>query len=573
MTVKDLYAYIDGKKVLCGEVKELQDRTVVTYKKEYFSCAKEKVEILKDAFTKKVGDSGYYLGGNYSMRYSSFLTYFKEREDFCYSEHIYLMKVFGYNANGTCFIAVMTGMPCDASITIEKQGDTYRLYLIYDLKRTEIYEDIVIEFLHLPSNSTYVDMAKRYRRYQMEERGVLPLKEKIKTRPILNEIKDAVEIRIRQGWKPAPPTVLEQTLENEPEMHVACTFDRVKDLVDELKAQGVKKAEICLVGWNVSGHDGRWPDAFPVEEKLGGEKKLKELIKYAQDNGYLIVCHSNSTDCYNISKKWKDGKMRLVEKSGEPKKCAQPWSGGNMYSVCPKIAYENSMEMLPEIQKLGFKGAHYIDVMSINQPSPCFDGDHPVNARQALEYYNKIGKMSVDLFGGFSSEGSFDDYAPVLDVGLYVKFGLVNKPCHDEGIPFWEICYHGIIMSNPSNLTVNYPIKTPIDRLEVIEYNARPTFYIYSKFYSGKPVCGTDDLIIDTDSDLSLTASLIKKGYDDYKNLAYLQTEFIDNFEKINEQIHKITFENGNVLYVNYTENDFALDNGKTVKALDYLLI
>ena len=572
MIIRDLYAYIDGEKVLCGEVKELSDRTVVTYKKEYFSGAKEKVEILKDAFAKKVGDSGYYLGGNYTMRYSAYLTYFKEREDFCYTEQVYLMKTFGYNCDGTCFLAVMTGMPGDASINVEKQGDTYRIYLLYDLTKFTIYEDIVVEFLHLPSGSSYVDMAKRYRRYQLQERGVLPLKEKIKTRPVLDYIKDSVEIRIRQGWKPAPPTILEQTIENEPPMHVACTFDRVKDLVDELKTQGVEKAEICLVGWNVSGHDGRWPDAFPVEEKLGGEEKLKELIKYAQDNGYLIVCHSNSTDCYHISKKWNNGKMRLIEKNGEPKKCAQPWSGGNMYSVCPEIAYENTKEMLPEIQKLGFKGAHYIDVLSIHQPAGCFDNDHPVNARQTIEYYNKIGKMASDLFGGFSSEGSFDYYAPVLDVGLYVKFGLVQKPCQDEGVPFWEIAFHGIIMSNPSNLTVNYPIKTPADKLEVIEYNARPTFYIYSKFYSGKAVCGTDDLVIDTDENLKQSVSLIKKGYNDYKDLAYLQTEFIDNFEKITEQVHKITFENGKTIYVNYQDTDYVLPNGKVIEKLNYLI-
>ena len=97
--------------------------------------------------------------------------------------------------------------------------------------------------------------------------------------------------------------------------------------------------------------------------------------------------------------------------------------------------------------------------------------------------------------------------------------------------------------------------------------------YIYSKFYSGKPVCGADDLVIDTDDDLKLSVSLIKKGYDDYKDLAYLQTEFIDNFEKITEQVHKITFENGVSLYVNYTEEDYVLPNGKTVEKQGYLVI
>lgn len=573
MEIKDLYAVIDGEKVLCGEVTTLSDRTVIRYKKEHFSNAKDKVEILKDAFTAKVGDEGYFLGGNYFKRYSAFLTYFKERADFKYSEFIYLMKVFGYKHDGKAFIGVMTGMPGDASVTVEKEGDTYRLYLIYDLKRINIYEDIVIEILHLDPQSSYVDMAKRYRRYQIEERGCKPLSEKIKERPVLNYIKDAIEIRIRQGWKPAPPTVLEQTIENEPEMHVACTFDRVKDLVDEMKAQGVEKAEICLVGWNVSGHDGRWPDAFPVEEKLGGETKLKELIKYAQDAGYLIVCHSNSTDCYHISEKWKDGFMCGIQKSGENRKCAQPWSGGNMYSVCPQIAYENTAEMLPKIEKLGFKGAHYIDVVTINAAYPCFNEAHPVNGRQSIAYYNKIGKLAQDLFGAFSSEGSFDDYAPVLDCGLYVQFGLHSRDGLDEGVPFWEIAYHGIIMSNQSNLTVNYTIKTPLERVQEMEYNARPTFYIYSKFYSGKPVCGEDDLIIGNDSDLKTTVNHLKRGYDEYKKLSHLQTEFVEDFEKFTEEVHKITYESGTVIYANYSDSDYVLENGTVIKAKDYLVI
>ncbi|MBR6737952.1 MAG: hypothetical protein IKL82_06335 [Clostridia bacterium] len=572
MKITDLTAIIDGKSVNCAEVTYLEGRTVIRYKKELFKGAKESVQILKNAFTANVGSDGYYLGGNYFMRYSAFLTYFKEREDFCYKEHIYLMKVFGYNHGGNAFIGVMTGMPGDASITVEKEGDLYRLYLQYDLKRIDIYEDIVIELLEVDPALGYVGMAKRYRKYQFEERGVKTLKQKIKERPVLDYVKDSIEIRIRQGWKPAPPTVLEQTLENEPPMKVVTTFDRVKDLVDEMKKQGVEKAEICLVGWNVKGHDGRWPDAFPVEEDLGGEEKLKELIAYAQKNGYLIVCHSNSTDCYHISKKWNDGFMCSIQKSGENRKCAQPWSGGNMYSVCPQIAYENSLEMLPEIAKLGFKGAHYIDVITINQANACFSENHPVNGREAIEYYNKIGRLSQNLFGAFSSEGSFDDYAPSLDVGLYVQFGLHKRDGLDEGVPFWEITYHGSIMANQSNLTVNYTLKTPLERVQEMAYNARPSFYINSKFYSGKPVCGEDDLIIGTNEELVTTVSHLKRGYDEYKKLSALQVEFIEDFEKLTEEVHKITYSNGTVIYANYSSTDYTLENGTVLSKQDYLV-
>ena len=51
------------------------------------------------------------------------------------------------------------------------------------------------------------------------------------------------------------------------------------DILDEVKRQGVERAEVCLVGWNQKGHDGRFPELFPVEEQLGGEDKLRKLIK------------------------------------------------------------------------------------------------------------------------------------------------------------------------------------------------------------------------------------------------------------------------------------------------------
>ena len=56
-----------------------------------------------------------------------------------------------------------------------------------------------------------------------------------------------------------------------------------------------------MVGWNKSGHDGRWPQAFPVEEKLGGEEGLREAILHANKLGYYIAAHTNSSDAYTIA--------------------------------------------------------------------------------------------------------------------------------------------------------------------------------------------------------------------------------------------------------------------------------
>ena len=49
----------------------------------------------------------------------------------------------------------------------------------------------------------------------------------------------------------------------------------VKEILRRFKAAGIDNAEFCLVGWNKGGHDGAFPDLFPVEKTLGSEDELR----------------------------------------------------------------------------------------------------------------------------------------------------------------------------------------------------------------------------------------------------------------------------------------------------------
>ena len=369
---------------------------------------------------------------------------------------------------------------------------------------------------------------------------------------------EAPEIRIRLGWKEVPPRILEQTEENEPEMKVVCTFERVMDIVDELKKQGVEKAQLCLVGWNISGHDGRYPDIFPVDERLGGEEKLKELIQYAKKNGYQIVCHTNSSDCYSISKRFKDD-IVIKEADGSLSVNETSWSGGRVYHLCPVKAYEYAMEDFPKIKELGFEGLHYIDVLSTVALRNCFDANHPCNSKQSLEYYEKIMKKCHEEFGGFASEGTFDFTAKYLDYGLYAVYSLIDDEFIDESIPFWEIVYHGIILYNPMTNTINYTIKDKKYELNLIEYGGRPAFYFYSKHTTkgekGADWLGKEDLLCDTDEQLEYSVSKIKEAADTYNEYKHLQTVFIDKHEKIDDNIYMVTYSDGTKICCNYSNN------------------
>ena len=56
-------------------------------------------------------------------------------------------------------------------------------------------------------------------------------------------------------------------------------------LVRRMQAAGLRKAVITLVGWNLGGHDGAYPQRFPVEPALGGEAGLRKLAALNRADG------------------------------------------------------------------------------------------------------------------------------------------------------------------------------------------------------------------------------------------------------------------------------------------------
>ena len=359
------------------------------------------------------------------------------------------------------------------------------------------------------------------------------------------------------------PTPVEyQTPETEPPVHVACDFDRVGDIADEFNKIGIKSAEICLVGWNCSGHDGRFPQIFPVEPKLGGEKKLRSVIKKIQNYGYNCVCHDDEAGVYTIADCF-DEEYLLKNKDGSVKKSYQCWSGGRPHRVCPQREYELfETKNQPKIRKLGFEGIHYIDVLTMTPLYKSYDKNHPLNRKEVAEWYKKIMELSRKIFGGFSSEASFDFAAESLDYVLYSNFGIGKEPdisLGDEVIPFWHIAYHGIILYNPSTFTLNYPVKGVSNRLKLFELGGRPLLCYYANFASDRNWMGSEDFICDTDEQLAQTVINAKKMADDYEAMKDIRYEFITNHEKLSENVYRTTYSNGISITVDYNSENIEI--------------
>ena len=551
-----------------------RDSILLTLKKEDFAGA-SKLWLLPDLGTAKAGDEGYFILPRNINMVGDLQIRFIEREDVTYTYDKSILSAYGIKRpNLTAYLRIERNYQYGFEAKCE--GGVYTATPVFDFtKHDAVYDDIRIELYLMGEDADYNDMARLEREVRLSRGEITTLREKC-ARPAVEYARKYPLIRIRMGWKPSPPTELHQTPETEPDMFVACDFARVRAIADELKRQGVAGAELQLVGWHRGGHDGRFPQLFPADPRLGGTEGLIETIDYVKSLGYRISTHTNTIDAYEIADTftWDD---IVLDRNGE-KKLAGPYGGGQAYHVCLPKQLKNTKRDLPELAALGENGLHFTDVISIVIPDDCHSADHPSTTANGILYANEIIRYTQTLFEGFSSEGCMDFSLPHLDFGLYVTFGngfgAKSVPICDRFLPFFEIAYHGILLYNPMSTTVNYPIKEKNERLALYLRGGKPSMYYYSKFRTGgaKNWMGETDLICNTEEELRESVACIKRAAEEYAPLADLQLCFIDRYEILDGGIEVAHYENGSRIVGNFAETAQTYE-GRTLEAGELLIL
>ena len=486
------------------------------------------------------------------------------------------MPMYGMKTPRATWVAIVKGLPWYYEVDVVAKDGRYTMSAAWSETLARCYEDLVIEWTMLGADAGYPEMAKVYRDWQIGRGEVKPLRERVKGNPTLKYAVESSEVRIRQAWKPVPSPVKEQVPENEPAMRVKVPFDRVGQIVDEMKAQGVPHAEICLVGWNYGGHDGHWPQAFPVEPALGGEVKLRELAHRVRDAGYCMTCHANLADGYIVSDCW-DAEWTIKGPDGRLKQGHEVfWSGGRPYGICPRRAYERfATRDVWRIAALGFRGMGYWDVFTCVPVPTCDDPRHRVNEREAVGWQREIFLLVGKAFGAAASEGAFDHLAGCVDSVLYANFLKpfdFPKGLADGIVPMYQLVYNGITVQNPFTATVNFTAQTKQHRLKFIEFGGRPNFYFYSRFVDdGTDWMGAVDLTCENVAEMKRSVALIKEGCDIYDRLSYLQYEFMTGHAQLADGVYRTAWEDGSEVVVNYSDRSFAY-RGEEVAPLDWRL-
>ena len=571
---KRYFTAIDDKgKVHIPRIEERGDSFLLIFNKETLEGI-QKLRVLPMLANAKAGSDGFFITPRNINMSGDLLVRFFPQEDTSYEYGRPIMSCYGVKTEDTSAL-VRIERNYKYSFAFQIKDGIYSLETVFDFTKNDpVYDDIRIEIVPMKADATLGDFAAAERRLRLERGEIVPLAEKCK-REAVEYARKYPLIRIRMGWKQSPSPVLHQTLENEPEMHAVVTFARVRDIADALKAHGVQGAELQLVGWNKSGHDGRFPQLMPPDEKLGGIEELKKTIAYVKKLGYRISLHTNTIDAVEIADTftWDDV---VVTRDGKYYQCGH-YSGGYAYHVCLEKQLKNAMRDLPEVAQLGLNGLHFTDVISLVEPDTCFSEDHPCFTAEGIRLAQENMRYTRELFGAFSSEGCMDFALKELDYGLYVSFGdgfgKANIPVTDALVPFFELTYHGILLYNPTSPTVNHPIKTPADKLTFRMRGGRLSFYFHSKFRYGQPNwMGDVDLVATDNASLDKAAQLIADAIRENEDLRDLQLIYMTDYVLCGNGVEVVTYGDGTRIAGNFSEVEQTYD-GKVLPPFGYVVL
>ena len=570
------YALTDTGKRINFEVTELKDSIMLTIPKDELTNVK-KLWALPELGAAKSGDDGYWILPREINFSGDIQTFFTEREDMEFAYRLPIMSCYGIKTpERTCLVRIRRNY--DYFLEAKIKNGQYSLSVLFDFLNEENDEtpdnDICIELIMLPQNADYNDMARLEREIRMSRGEIVALADKCK-RASVDYARKYPIVRIRMGWKPCASEITNQTEENEPDMRVACSFKRVREIADEMKNQGIEGVELQLVGWNRSGHDGRFPQLFPADPRLGGNDEFSKTIEYVKALGYRISTHTNTIDAYSIADTFTYDDV-AINRRGEYKRGGY-YSGGHSYHVCLEKQWKNTVRDLPRLAAYGENGLHFTDVISIVVPDRCYAEKHPSDTENGIIYAQKIEEYTNGLFGGFCSEGAMDFAHKNLDFALYVcfgdGFGRKTIPIADRLIPFFELTYHGTLLYNPSSPTVNYTIKSKAERLQLYMRGGKPAMYYYSKFVTnGINWMGETDLLCDNDEQLRESVAAVKKAGDEYAPHADRQLVYMKRYDILDNGLEIATYEDETKMIGNFT-NDDVIYEGHIIPAMDFITI
>jgi hypothetical protein len=473
-----------------------------------------------------------------------------------------LLPVFGANLNNSGFLAIITDGDDAAQIKITSTTSiipvnsicaefVYRRQFtdlriedgtVNTFDKQRIEGDRCISYRLLDEGATtYSDMASVYRDYLIGN-GV-DNKTSSDTVPLMLELFMA----IKEDGFIVDPTI------------VTTSFDQAESILDEMEELGIEDINLQLRGWTKNGYYTD-PVQFPVNKKAGGSKGLKNLLEYASDKNIRVFLASNFLEAREGSSGFNE--QNDVVYLGN----RAIWQSGDLYLLSPTKSQEIYTSFEKTAEKYDISGVSFLSIgqyLAYNYN----DNDYVTKA-SCKEIWQTMLSSSKETFGSTVVEGGNAYVLGNADIIMAVPLEDSGYQITTKSVPFYQMAVHGLV--DFTGRAGNLSSDLTKDKLKWVEYGYLPYFEL--------TYTGSEDLMYTDYNTLysSTYSSWLEEAASIYKEfneeLTDVRNAYMLSHEEIEEDVYKVTYDNGYTVYVNYRDESVTVD-GQTIEAEAYKVV
>ncbi len=409
--------------------------------------------------------------------------------------------------------------------------------------------------------ANYSGMAAYYRDY-LVEKGVLVREEKEKELPFYTEYIGAVDkykTLLGVKYKAVQPLT---------------TFAQASEISKTLKENGIDNQTVVFSGWMNGGLHGTANTKVDVEASLG--KGGMKLEKYLDEMSVQEIGTYMTVDMqYVYQDKLMDGYSTLQYAPGyfdhSTIEVGSYYTVDGYYKkplanlISPHFALQVSEKIAKQTSKYDITGLH-LGTATWDLYSDYLE-DRYTDRQAAIQLYQQsfrsLQESGKSLLGDNGNAYSLEFVDDMINVPLSSQGYMI----FDEEVPFYEMVLHGYMDYAGEAWNMSDDYETTL--LKSVECGAGVHFqWIY----------GDNSLLKETEYDYLYAVhykNWMSHAIEDYTRmnteLGELQNQIITAHERVQEDLVKVTYEDGTCVYVNYGKED-ALYDGVTIPARDYIV-
>ncbi len=413
--------------------------------------------------------------------------------------------------------------------------------------KTVIPEDKEVRYAFLSEeDANYGGMAASYRDYLIEN-GLLKKAD--------NAADNALALRVLMGTTKSGIVFDE---------YIAMTdYDQVIEMTEQLKSEGVENVQLILEAWQ---NDYDEYEYWGPDSHLGGKSGLKKVSEYAEKNSSVNVFLENpfllaSGDTSNL-----DQKADVAYNGLGIEIAVEDMDGLMYYLLNPKAALTRNNDFLKQLKNYTGYGVAYEDVGKFAYADfNAFTAYTKAEMTKALE---ELLKNTSDAGRTIAVNGANQYVYGYADYLYNMREDAFGLSITDYAVPFVQMVVSGYIPYSSENAgNLSYDLQT--QKLKWIEFGSMPYFYLTKESALNLRDTGRDTLFSSTFADWS---PIVVETYKEFvANLSSVSGKQMTNHEILSEDVRRVTYENGVVIYVNYSDNEQKAD-GYTIPANDYIV-